>query len=42
MKRLLKRCGNAGIAQDPEDALYPDMPQSVIANVGVAYCLPIA
>ena len=38
----IKRCGGACIAQDPDDALYPDMPQSVIANVGVDYCLPVA
>lgn len=38
----IKRCGGVCIAQDPEDASYPDMPQSVIANVGVDYCLPIA
>ncbi len=38
----IKRCGGVCVAQDPEDAAYPDMPQSVIANVGVDYCLPIA
>ncbi len=38
----IKRCGGVCIAQDPEDASYPDMPQSVIANVGADYCLPIA
>lgn len=38
----IKRCGGVCIAQDPEDAAYPDMPQSVIANVGADYCLPIA
>lgn len=38
----IKRCGGVCIAQDPEDASYPDMPQSVISNVGVDYCLPIA
>ncbi|MBD2113988.1 MULTISPECIES: chemotaxis protein CheB [Cyanophyceae] len=38
----IKRCGGVCIAQDPLDASYPDMPQSVITNVGVDYCLPIA
>ncbi len=38
----IKRCGGVCIAQDPDDASYPDMPQSVIANVGADYCLPIA
>ncbi|MCG5499776.1 chemotaxis protein CheB [Ectothiorhodospira lacustris] len=37
----IKRCGGVCIAQDPEDASYPDMPRSVIANVGVDYCLPV-
>ncbi|MEX1198548.1 MAG: chemotaxis protein CheB [Pseudohongiellaceae bacterium] len=38
----IKRCGGVSIAQDPLDAAYPDMPQSVIENVGADYCLPIA
>ena len=38
----IKRCGGVCIAQDPSDAAYPGMPQSVIANVGVDHCLPIA
>jgi len=38
----IKRCGGVCIAQDPEDAAYPDMPQSVIANVGADYCVPVA
>jgi len=38
----IKRCGGVCIAQDPQDAWYPDMPQSVIANVGVDHCLPIS
>ena len=38
----VKRCGGVCIAQDPTDADYPDMPQSVITHVGVDYCLPIA
>ncbi|MBD2231335.1 chemotaxis protein CheB [Phormidium tenue FACHB-1052] len=38
----IKRCGGVCIVQDPVDAAYPDMPRSVIANVGADYCLPIA
>lgn len=38
----IKRCGGVCIAQDPEDASYPDMPQSVITNVGADYCMPIS
>ncbi len=38
----IKRCGGVCIAQDPDDAAYPDMPSSVIANVGADYCLPLA
>ena len=38
----IKRCGGVCIAQDPLDADYPDMPQSVIANVGTDYCVPVA
>ena len=40
--RAIKRCGGICIAQDPSDADHPDMPRSVIVNVGVDYCLPIA
>ena len=38
----IKKCGGVCIAQDPADAAYPDMPQSVIANVGADHCVPIA
>lgn len=38
----IKRCGGLCIAQDPLDASYPDMPQSVITNVGVDYAVPLA
>lgn len=38
----IKKCGGICIAQDPQEADYPDMPQSVVTNVGVDYCLPIA
>lgn len=38
----IKRCGGICIAQDPDDADHADMPRSVIVNVGVDHCLPIA
>lgn len=38
----IKRCGGVCVAQDPEDASYPDMPTSVIANVGADHCLPVS
>lgn len=38
----IKRCGGVCIAQDPDDATSPDMPRSVIANVGADFCLPVA
>lgn len=38
----IKRCGGVCIAQDPADAAYPAMPQSVIRHVGTDYCVPLA
>jgi two-component system, chemotaxis family, protein-glutamate methylesterase/glutaminase len=38
----IKRCGGTCIAQDPDDAAYPDMPQSVIRHVDTDYCVPLA
>jgi two-component system, chemotaxis family, protein-glutamate methylesterase/glutaminase len=38
----IKRCGGICIVQDPADAVYPDMPQSVINHVGPDYCVPLA
>jgi two-component system, chemotaxis family, protein-glutamate methylesterase/glutaminase len=38
----IKRCGGVCIAQDPGDAAHPDMPQSVVSNVGTDYCVPLA
>lgn len=40
--KAIKRCGGICVAQDPDDAAHADMPQSVIVNVGVDHCLPIA
>lgn len=38
----IKRCGGVCIAQDPDDAENADMPRSVIVNVGVDHCVPVA
>jgi two-component system, chemotaxis family, protein-glutamate methylesterase/glutaminase len=38
----IKRCGGIAIVQDPEDAAFPEMPQTAIANVAIDYRLPIA
>jgi two-component system, chemotaxis family, protein-glutamate methylesterase/glutaminase len=37
----VKRCGGTCIVQDPEQAEYPDMPQSVLNNMKVDYCVPL-
>jgi two-component system chemotaxis response regulator CheB len=37
----VKRCGGVAVAQDPEDADYPSMPESAIANVAVDHILPL-
>jgi two-component system chemotaxis response regulator CheB len=38
----IKRCGGIAIVQDPEDAAFPEMPQTALANVAVDQRLPIA
>lgn len=38
----VKRCGGLAIVQDPEDAVYPSMPQSALDHVAVDYCLPLS
>jgi two-component system, chemotaxis family, protein-glutamate methylesterase/glutaminase len=40
--RAIKRCGGICVVQDPADADYPDMPRSVVVNVGFDHCLPLA
>jgi len=38
----IKRHGGAAVVQDPDEALYPSMPSSAIANVRVDAVLPLA
>jgi two-component system, chemotaxis family, protein-glutamate methylesterase/glutaminase len=40
--RAIKNCGGLTVVQDPKDAEYPEMPQSVLNNMKVAHCAPIA
>jgi len=37
----IKKSGGTCIVQDPAQAEYPDMPNSVLSNVAVDYCVPI-
>jgi|1185.fasta_scaffold54806_2 two-component system chemotaxis response regulator CheB len=38
----IKGCGGLAVVQDPQDALYPSMPESAIGAVAVDYVLPLA
>jgi two-component system, chemotaxis family, protein-glutamate methylesterase/glutaminase len=38
----IKRCGGITIVQDPDEAAFPDMPRTALANVKIDHCLPIA
>jgi two-component system chemotaxis response regulator CheB len=38
----IKRCGGVCIVQEPVEAEFPDMPESVINNVDVDYRVPVA
>src|SRR5436190_415746 len=40
--RLVKRLGGTTVAQDPEDALYPSMPASAVANEAADHVVPVA
>jgi len=38
----VKRRGGIAVVQDPKDALFPDMPRSVMEAIDIDYCLPKA
>ena len=38
----IQKCGGVTIVQDPDDAAYPEMPCSALANLRVDHCVPIA
>jgi two-component system chemotaxis response regulator CheB len=38
----IKRCGGIAMVQDPEEAAFPDMPRTALANVAVDHCLLIS
>jgi two-component system chemotaxis response regulator CheB len=38
----IKRRGGIAIAQDPDDAAYPEMPASAAEHVALDYCVPLA
>ena len=40
--QAIKRCGGLALVQDPEDASYPDMPQSALEDVDVDITAPAA
>jgi two-component system chemotaxis response regulator CheB len=37
----IKRCGGVSMVQSPQEALYPQMPESALNNVQIDYCLPV-
>jgi two-component system chemotaxis response regulator CheB len=39
--RAIKRRGGVAVVQDPEDALFPGMPESALRYVAVDHCLPL-
>lgn len=38
----IQKCGGVTVVQDPNDATYPGMPQSALANLRVDHCVRIA
>lgn len=38
----IKRCGGVTVVQDPQEASYPAMPQSVLASLRVDHCVRLA
>ncbi|MCF6158534.1 MAG: chemotaxis protein CheB [wastewater metagenome] len=39
---VIKTCGGTTIVQDPNDAVYADMPRNVLEHVEVDYCLSLS
>ncbi|MGZ9096756.1 MAG: chemotaxis protein CheB [Micavibrio sp.] len=37
----VNKCGGITVVQDPEDAAYPEMPQSALNNLKVDHCVPV-
>jgi two-component system chemotaxis response regulator CheB len=37
----IKRCGGVAVVQDPEAALYPEMPEAALAATEVDHCVPL-
>jgi two-component system, chemotaxis family, protein-glutamate methylesterase/glutaminase len=35
----IKQCGGVNVVQDPDDAAYPEMPQSALNNAAVDHCV---
>jgi two-component system, chemotaxis family, protein-glutamate methylesterase/glutaminase len=40
--KAIQVCGGVTVVQDPTDAEYREMPQSVLNNLKVAHCVPLA
>ena len=38
----VKRCGGICVVQDPDDAVYPDMPRNALRQVDVDHCVPLS
>ena len=38
----IKNCGGVTVVQDPNDAAYPEMPQSALNNLKVDHCVPLS
>ena len=38
----IQKCGGVTVVQDPKDAAYPEMPQSVLNHMTVDHCIPLA